>query len=127
MRDQSFNYESPDHPLVDSPINNVDFDELMLDRNNTAEPNALDQPVETDMILMDDDQLSSSKNMSTGVQIEVYRRKAIQTHDLATLVMNYGATLSDPYFSTPIPMTDRSRYLVEYRISPPQTHQEVRV
>ena len=132
MRDQGFDYESPDHPLVDLPIHNTDPDESMLDRTDIAmlddmtELSAFNQPAETDVILVDDG-LSSSEDMSTGVQIEVYRRKAMQTHDLATLVMNYGATLSDPYFSTPIPMTDRSRYLVEYRISPPQTHQEVRV
>lgn len=56
-------------------------------------------------------------NHSVTEIIERDKQTARRTFDLSTLVMNYGSTLGDPYFASPIPMTTRSKYLVNYRMS----------
>ena len=67
-----------------------------------------------DLVLEEDDCIEIE---SVSRVMERDKQMARRTHDLASLVMNYGATLSDPYFASPVPMTDRSRYLMDYRKS----------
>lgn len=69
------------------------------------------KPTEPPASVVDDD----ADEGSISQVIERDKQVARRTHDFASLVMNYGATLSDPYFASPVPMTDRSRYLMDYR------------
>lgn len=75
-------------------------------------PAASSTGVAEDLVAKDDDE---SDVESVSIVMERDKQVARRTHDLASLVMNYGSTLSDPYFASPVPMTDRSRYLMDYR------------